>query len=81
MDNIKTLEKEDLFKDDHLMFCEDGKQIKRRLSLSQQEKTNLVLLSGDNLVRLCTLKTEADRDKKWTRIAKAPGEKFIIFPN
>ena len=84
-DTIKNLEKEGIPVQgrDHLMFLEDGVKSKEGRRQAVQEKTNLVLLFGDNLVDFADFSktSEADRDKKLDELQKEFGEKFIIFPN
>ena len=84
-DTIKNLEKEGIPVQgrDHLMFLEDGVKSKEGRRQAVQEKTNLVLLFGDNLVDFADFSktSEADRDKKLEELQKEFGEKFIIFPN
>lgn len=84
-DTIKNLEKEGIPVQgrDHLMFLEDGVKSKEGRRQAVQEKTNLVLLFGDNLVDFADFSktSEADRDKKLNELQKEFGEKFIIFPN
>ena len=68
---------------DHLMFLEKGVKSKEGRRQKVQEKTNLVMLLGDNLVDFADFsKTSADeRGKKLEELKKEFGEKFIIFPN
>lgn len=84
-DTIKNLEKEGIPVQgrDHLMFLEEGVKSKEGRRQAVQEKTNLVLLFGDNLVDFADFSktSEADRDKKLNELQKEFGEKFIIFPN
>lgn len=84
-DTIKNLEKEGIPVQgrDHLMFLEEGVKSKEGRRQAVQEKTNLVLLFGDNLVDFADFSktSEADRDKKLEELQKEFGEKFIIFPN
>ena len=84
-DTIKNLEKEGIPVQgrDHLMFLEEGVKSKEGRRQTVQEKTNLVLLFGDNLVDFADFSktSEADRDKKLDELQKEFGEKFIIFPN
>ena len=84
-DTIKNLEKEGIPVQgrDHLMFLEEGVKSKEGRRQAVQEKTNLVLLFGDNLVDFAEFSktSEADRDKKLEELQKEFGEKFIIFPN
>ena len=67
-DTIKNLEKEGIPVQgrDHLMFLEEGVKSKEGRRQAVQEKTNLVLLFGDNLVDFADFSktSEADRDKK-----------------
>ena len=82
---IKNLEKEGIPVQgkDHLMFLEKGVKSKEGRRQKVQEKTNLVMLLGDNLVDFADFsKTSADeRGKKLEELKKEFGEKFIIFPN
>lgn len=84
-DTIKNLKKEGIPVQgrDHLMFLEEGVKSKEGRRQAVQEKTNLVLLFGDNLVDFADFSktSEADRDKKLEELQKEFGEKFIIFPN
>lgn len=84
-DTIKNLEKEGIPVQgrDHLMFLEEGVKSKEGRRQAVQEKTNLVLLFGDNLVDFADFSktSEADRNKKLEELQKEFGEKFIIFPN
>lgn len=73
-DTIKNLEKEGIPVQgrDHLMFLEDGVKSKEGRRQAVQEKTNLVLLFGDNLVDFADFSktSEADRDKKLDELQK-----------
>ena len=73
-DTIKNLEKEGIPVQgrDHLMFLEDGVKSKEGRRQAVQEKTNLVLLFGDNLVDFADFSktSEADRDKKLEELQK-----------
>ena len=65
------------------MFLESGVKSKEGRRQAVQEKTNLVLLFGDNLVDFADFSktSESDRDKQLEELQKEFGEKFIIFPN
>ena len=54
------------------MFLEDGVKSKEGRRQAVQEKTNLVLLFGDNLVDFADFSktSEADRDKKLDELQK-----------
>ena len=60
----------------------DGVKSKEGRRQAVQEKTNLVLLFGDNLVDFADFSktSEADRDKKLDELQKEFGEKFIHLP-
>ncbi len=77
-DTIKNLEKEGIPVQGrhHLMFLEDGVKSKEGRRQAVQEKTNLVLLFGDNLVDFADFSktSEADRDKKLDELQKEFGE-------
>lgn len=83
-DTIKNLEKEGIPVQgrDHLMFLEDGVKSKEGRRQAVQEKTNLVLLFGDNLVDFADFSktSEADRDKKLDELQKEFGEKIHHLP-
>ena len=82
---IKNLESEGIPVQgrDHLMFLESGVKSKEGRRQKVQEKTNLILLFGDNLVDFADFSktSESDRDKQLEELQKEFGEKFIIFPN
>ncbi|CIW12600.1 acid phosphatase [Streptococcus pneumoniae] len=65
------------------MLLESGVKSKEGRRQAVQEKTNLVLLFGDNLVDFADFSktSESDRDKQLEELQKEFGEKFIIFPN
>ena len=71
---LRTLKKEGIPVQgrDHLMFLEDGVKSKEARRQTVQEKTNLVLLFGDNLVDFADFSktSEADRDKKLDELQK-----------
>ena len=77
-DTIKNLEKEGIPVQgrDQLMFIEDGVKSKEGRRQAVQEKTNLVLLFGVNLVDFADFSktSEADRDKKLDELQKEFGE-------
>lgn len=82
---IKNLESEGIPVQgrDHLMFLESGVKSKEGRRQKVQEKTNLILLFGDNLVDFADFSktSESDRNKQLEELQKEFGEKFIIFPN
>jgi len=84
-DTIKNLENEGIpvQSRDHLMFLEKGVKSKEGRRQAVQEKTNLVMLLGDNLVDFAEFSktSETERDQKLEELQKEFGEKFIIFPN
>ena len=84
-DTIKNLENEGIpvQSRDHLMFLEKGVKSKEGRRQAVQEKTNLVMLLGDNLVDFAEFSktSETERNQKLEELQKEFGEKFIIFPN
>lgn len=84
-DTIKNLENEGIpvQSHDYLMFLEKGVKSKEGRRQAVQEKTNLVMLLGDNLVDFAEFSktSETERDQKLEELQKEFGEKFIIFPN
>lgn len=65
------------------MFLEKGVKSKEGRRQAVQEKTNLVMLLGDNLVDFAEFSktSETERNQKLEELQKEFGEKFIIFPN